>query len=88
MSDYRPTLDEVALDNPRTRSFDESPWVTPAMAAHAFARSEQTIRTWMRTGEVRSLCLRANHRIVVYWPDVSRVTTTRARRLRSRSSAA
>lgn len=63
-----------------------SPWITPAMAARAFARSEATIRTWMRAGDVRSMCILRTKMVVVFWPDVANVDAQRKRRVRERRS--
>lgn len=79
-------LDDSALRDP-LRSFDRTPWVTPGMAARAFARSEQTIRTWMRNDLVRTKRL-DDGTVVVFWPDVSKQSDTRPRRLRIRRSQA
>lgn len=64
------------------RILDLTPWITPAMAARIFHRSEQTIRLWMRQGIIPSACVRANHILVVYWPTVDRVSEATPRRLR------
>jgi len=64
-----------------TRIFEISPWVPPAVAARMAHRSPGTIQTWMRSGELASMCA-LNGTILVCWHDVRRLTFEKTRRLR------
>jgi len=64
-----------------TRIFEISPWVPPAVAARMAGRSLGTIKTWMRTGELPSICIH-NGMVLVNWHALPKLTHEKPRRKR------
>ena len=64
------------MGNQVTRIFEFSPWVPPAVAARKFGCPDQTVRTWMRRGKARSICL-MDGTLLVCWHDVRKLSATR-----------
>jgi len=63
-------------------------WVKILDGIRAIPRPEQTIRTWIRAGDVAALCDPKTHQVWIWWPDLRRLHTERATREARRTRTA